>query len=75
MPFLEPDKQPIIGPIAQLAGRSGSIDIFVVLVPAPHHAVEALYLFEGSLIKGLAAGHRFEGVFEAVNTLLAWRDP
>ena len=46
MSFLQPEKQPVIGPIRQFARRDSGIDVFIVLIPALHDSIQALDLFQ-----------------------------
>ena len=73
--FLEPKEKTVVCPKGEFVGILGSIDVFVILVPASHDPVEAAHFFQWRLVEGVSAGLFFEGMFEPLDALLVGRDP
>ncbi len=66
--------EPVVGPEGQFAGGLRGIDVFVVLIPAAQHTVQATDIFEWRLIEGLAPCQVLDASLEALDALLAGRD-
>ena len=73
--FLEPEEKTIICPEGKFVGILCGIDVFIILVPAPHNPVETAHFFQWRLVKGVSAGLFFEGTFELFNALVAGSHP
>ena len=73
--FLEPEEETVICPKGEFAGILGSVDVFVILVPAPHDPVESTHLFQWGLVEGVSASLFFEGMFEPFDAHLVGSDP